>query len=77
MFGSCRMCFSPTDKWQDFCNECATREIPARPDREVPPRLHLIRGGKSSSSSERPGSKNRGNRWLTPVSSPKPRPPEY
>ncbi len=28
MFGSCRMCFSPTDKWQDFCNECATRDVP-------------------------------------------------
>ena len=74
MFGSCRMCFSPTDKWQDFCNECATREIPERPSREVAPRLRVILGGKSGS--ERPTSKRSGNRWLTPVSSPRPRPPE-
>ncbi len=72
MFGSCRMCFSPTDKWQDFCNECATREIPERPSRKVAPRLRVIRGGKSSW--ERPTSKRSGNRWLTPVLSP--RPPE-
>ena len=38
MFGSCRMCFSPTDQWQDFCNECATREAPAaQPDAERRP----------------------------------------
>jgi len=74
MFSSCRLCFSPTDKWQDFCNECATREIAERPSREVAPRLRVIRGGKSGS--ERPSSKRRGNRWLTPVSSPGPRPPE-
>ncbi len=72
MFGSCRMCFSPTDKWQDFCNECATRDVPERPSREVAPRLRVIRGGKSSL--ERPTSKRSGNRWLTPVLSP--RPPE-
>ena len=75
MFGSCRMCFSPTDKWQVFCNECATREIPERPSREVAPRLRVIRGGKSSW--ERPSSKRSGNRWLTPVSSPRPTPPEH
>ncbi len=76
MFGSCRMCFSPTDKWQDFCNECATGENLERPSREVAPRprLRVIRGGKSSW--ERPSSKKSGNRWLTPVSSPTPRPPE-
>ncbi len=74
MFGSCRMCFSPTDKWQDFCNECAMRDVPERPGLEVAPRprLRVIRGGKSSL--ERPTSKRSGNRWLTPVLSP--RPPE-
>lgn len=70
MFGSCRMCFSPTDKWQDFCNECATRDTP-RP--EVAPRLRVIRGGKSSS--ERSGPRS-AKRWLTPVAPPAPRPPE-
>jgi hypothetical protein len=70
MFGSCRMCFSPTDKWQDFCNECATRDVPRQ---EVAPRLRVIRGGKSSS--ERPGRKPL-RRWLEPVASPTTRPPE-
>lgn len=71
MFGSCRMCFSPTDKWQDFCNDCANDELtarPAPPHREVAPRFKVIRGGKSAS--ERPSEKPRGNRWLTPVAPP-------
>jgi hypothetical protein len=59
------MCFSPTDKWQDFCNECATREVP---EREVAPRLKVIRGGKSSW--ERPSATKRENRWLSPVAPP-------
>jgi hypothetical protein len=71
MFGSCRMCFSPTDKWQDFCNECATRDVP---ERDAAPRLRVIRGGKSHW--ERPSSRKKGQRWLTPVSSPSPDPPE-
>jgi len=72
MFGSCRMCFSPTDKWQDFCNECASEEAPS--PRAPAPRLRVIRGGKSGS--ERPGSKKTGHRWLTAVSPSRPRPPE-
>lgn len=71
MFGSCRMCFAPTDKWQDFCNECATRDVP-KP--QVAPRLRVIRGGKSRW--ERPTAKKQGNRWLTPVASPRSDPPE-
>ena len=74
MFGSCRMCFSPTDKWQDFCNECATEEILERPNSEVAPRFRVIRGGKSGW--ERPSSKRTGSRWLTPVLPPRSRPPE-
>ena len=77
MFGSCRMCFCPTDKWQDFCNDCATREAPVHPEqthRELAPRLRVIRGGKSDW--ERPATKKKANRWLTPVSPPGPTPPE-
>ncbi len=38
MFGSCRFCNQPTDKWQDFCNECAASD--------PSPRLRVITGGK-------------------------------
>ena len=67
MFGSCRMCFSPTDKWQDFCNDCATRE---KPRQETGPKLRVIRGGKSGW--ERPSAGRKGNRWLTRVTPPEP-----
>lgn len=59
MFGSCRICYRPTDKWQDFCNECAALGSP--------PRLRVIRGGRSEW--ERPGAKeSRAQRWLQSVS---------
>lgn len=64
MFGSCRFCFAPTDKWEDFCNDCAVRETPPR---DVP-RFRVIQGGKSRS--ERARAKKTANRWLTPVSAP-------
>ena len=67
MFGSCRFCASPTDKWQDFCNECAPRTSP--------PRFRLIRGGKTGW--ERPGrEKSREKRWLSAVPRPPSLPPE-
>jgi len=68
MFGSCRFCQQPTDKWQDFCNECATRDI-------RPPEMRVIRGGKTEW--ERPGRETHGKkRWLTVVPRPTPVPPE-
>ncbi len=67
MFGSCRFCSSPTDKWQDFCNACAPRASS--------PRFRLIPGGKKGW--ERPGrEKPRGKRWLSAVPRPPSRPPE-
>ena len=47
MFGSCRMCYAPTDKWQDFCNECATRDV--KPPTRAP-RPFLIKGGKKDAA---------------------------
>ncbi|GEM_PF-4288600 len=67
MFGSCRFCSSPTDKWQDFCDACAPRASP--------PRFRLIHGGKKGL--ERPGSeKPRKKRWLSAVPRPPTLPPE-
>jgi len=65
MFGSCRFCNRPTDKWQDFCNECAVLDSP--------PKLRVITGGKTEW--ERPGRKPpREYRWLQEVPRPRPYP---
>lgn len=60
MFSSCRLCQEPTDKWQDFCNDCATRK--ARP------LLRLIQGGRSDAE-RTDGELAKGQLWLQPVSS--------
>jgi hypothetical protein len=61
MFGSCRFCYRPTDKWQDFCNDCATTTTPGWTP------LRVIAGGKSEW--ERPGRERSRTerRWLRPV----------
>ncbi len=67
MFETCRFCSRPTDKWQDFCNECAGRSSP--------PRFRVFLGGKTSF--ERPvRDKPRGERWLSEVARPPSLPPE-
>lgn len=67
MFGSCRFCHRPTDKWQDFCNDCATSSRP--------PNFRVIQGGRTEW--ERPGREGGRRRWLVPVPRPAPPPTKY
>lgn len=67
MFASCRFCQRPTDKWQDFCNDCATSG--PRTESFMRPRLRVIQGGRREW--ERPGRESRKEyRWLQAVTKP-------
>lgn len=67
MFESCRFCHRPTDRWRDFCDECAERETlpPMRPTH-----MKVIQGGKDGW--ERPGREpsRPAPHWLRAVVSP-------
>ncbi len=60
MFNSCRICRRPTDKWMDFCNECALSSVTSEPP------LRVLPGGKS----DRVDRKRRARRRETDEDSP-------
>ncbi len=66
MFNSCRFCHRPTDKWQDFCNECALSG--------PPPPFRVIRGGKPFL--KHPKEDSAGSRQWPKLVRPRSRPPE-